>query len=700
MSKRRKTSGSGAMLELWRPPQGAGEPVGCLASTFTFSPALFEEQCLARFLEIESEPNREDLAFLLEREKRLGSVYAAVLADYTQAGKEHSLRWDVLPVRIRGARQHAKISLLAWAGHIRIIVASANLTEQGYRINQEVAAAVDLTPKDGRIELLADAVSFLRSLLAFVPGAAERPPEIRRAEGFLEQVVRHAGGWGASRRRDTIRQHLVCTLPAAGGGGRSSLGEAVQACRARGASPREAWVASPFFDAETTLSKATAELCKLMARGRQRRLRMCVPSVNHGDPSAVPRLAAPKSLLLTPPSYGCKVTVEKLPESDPDRNPRPWHAKMIAFLDETYSALMIGSSNFTCAGLGLVQNRNAEANLLTIVDRAAYARESGQLEAVWPDVSMVAEPDKAEWLGSKPEENEEEQASAPCLPPGFLSALYRGGAGRAVVLRLEPGELPEEWSMHACGQDARELLTAHGWKVQGGSTTIEIPWAPQHPPEKILVRWAGHEAFLPLNVEDGSRLPPPPLLEQMSAGDMLQIVAAADPGAAFRAWARQQQPPDSYDEDLDSATPGDLDPLRRYDLQATFLHRVRRRARTLAQLRANLQRPVWSLTALDWRLRGLLGVSALADRLVRDFESPDGKADEVLLTLSDFLLVLREVDYQPEDGSLPKSVFDETFRAFLDELAQKLRGQVEARRSRLSGDLLSFWERVLETCRP
>ena len=49
------------MLELWRPPQGAGEPVGCLATTYTFTPGLFDEQCLARFLEIESKPNREDL---------------------------------------------------------------------------------------------------------------------------------------------------------------------------------------------------------------------------------------------------------------------------------------------------------------------------------------------------------------------------------------------------------------------------------------------------------------------------------------------------------------------------------------------------------------------------------------------------------------------------------------------------------------
>ena len=65
----------------------------------------------------------------------------------------------------------------------------------------------------------------------------------------------------------------------------------------------------------------------------------------------------------------------------------------------------------------------------------------------------------------------------------------------------------------------------------------------------------------------------------MSAEDMLLIVSAAVPGTAFRGWAKQQQPPDDYDEGLDSATPSDLDPLRRYDLQATFLHRVRRRAR-------------------------------------------------------------------------------------------------------------------------
>jgi hypothetical protein len=72
----------------------------CLASTYTFAPELFDEQCLTRFLEIESEPDREDLAFLRERESQLGGVYAGVLVDHTQADVAHSLRWDVLPVRI------------------------------------------------------------------------------------------------------------------------------------------------------------------------------------------------------------------------------------------------------------------------------------------------------------------------------------------------------------------------------------------------------------------------------------------------------------------------------------------------------------------------------------------------------------------------------------------------------------------------
>ncbi len=701
MSKQKRTYNTGTMLDLWRPPQGSGDPMGCLATTYTFMPGLFDEQCLARFLEIESEPNREDLAFLLERESLLGGIYAGVLVDHTQAGVEHSLRWDVLPVRIRAGKQHAKVSLLSWNRHVRIIAASANLTEPGYRTNQEVAAAADLTPEKADTEMLAVVLSFLRRLILLVPGASERLPEVRRAEAFLDHVERQVQGWKPIKRGRAVRQHFLFTLPANGAGhpARSSLEDAIQICRVRGGSPIEAWVASPFFDADKDASRVTASLCKQMARGIQRELRFCVPALRGNDTVTIPRLAAPKSILLTPQMYQGIVNVDMLPEMDRDKNCRPWHAKMLALSAEKYFAIMVGSSNFTCAGMGVTTRRNVEANILTVVDRVAYSREVSQLEAVWPEVKHVDNPESAEWLGAQPENDEEEQVKTPFLPAGFLSASYRSGDSRQIILRFDPANLPEDWFIFACGQDSRDIMSAFTWREQGNSPVANVAWAPVHPPEKLLVRWADHEAFLPLNVEDSRSLPPPSQLEHMSADDMLLILAASDPSAAFRTWARKRQPPNQFDTELDAAIPIDLDPLRRYNLQITFLHRIRRRARILAQLRSNLERSVRSKQALEWRLHGLVGIEPLADRLVREFADAEGTADESLLTLADLLIVLHEVNYAGSDGFLMKAEFDSIFRPFLSELAAKLHRQVETRGDLLSEEIMRFWKRVVERCR-
>ena len=704
MKKRNSGSSRGAMLDLWQPPEGAGDPVGCVATTYTFHPGLFDEQCLARFLEIESEPDREDLAFLLERETRLGGVYAGVLVDHTQAGVEHSLRWDVLPVRVRAGKQHAKISLLSWTRRLRIIIASANLTEPGYRTNFEVAAAVDLGPDDADLSMLGDAVTFLRKLVAFVPGAADDPPEVHRLRVFLDQVERQAGGWRRPGRGGRVRRQLVFTLPTLPGGsaegGLSSLEQAVAACRKRGGSPSEAWVASPFFDDDddTDDSRVTASLCKRLGRGKTRDVTFCVPALRDGSPGATPRLMAPRSLVRTAEKYQARVRVEMLPPVDDDKNARPWHAKMLTLRSEVYSALMIGSSNFTCAGMGVTPHRHAEANLLTLVDRVASGRESGRLEAIWPEMEMVTDPDAAEWLGAKPED-EDEQATATALPAGFLSATYRAGEVRQIVLRLDAAHLPADWRVHACGRDERELLTDATWREAGQPHEIVVDWDAAQPPDRLLVRWAEDDAFLPLNVEDSRALPPPAKLEEMSADEMLWILATLDPSAAFRAWARRQQSSELFDEEIDSATPPDLDPLRRYDLQATFLHRIRRRARVLGQLRANLERPVWSRQALEWRLRGLIGVEQLADRFARELAGAGSATDEALLTLADFLIVLREVDYQPTDGALPKDQFDRIFRPFLPEVAGRLAQQVHVQRDHLSADVAGFWDRVVEQCR-
>lgn len=696
MTKLRKTADTGAMLDLWRPPKNAGDPIGCLATTYTFAPGLFDEQCLARFLEIESEPNREDLAFLLERESRLGGVYAGVLVDQTQAGVEHSLRWDVLPVRIGGGKQHAKLSLLVWAACVRIMVASANLTEQGYRTNYEVSVPVDLSPQGGNLDALREALTFLRGLVRLVPGPADQSPTVVRAETFLADVEGRVRQWTPDRRRQSVRQHLVFTTPAQGSQvpARSSLNEAVKECRARGGSPREVWIASPFFDGDTEASRVAASLSKLMSRSGRRDVCLCVPALRD-EASKAWRVAAPKALLTTPQRYNAKVYVEALPEGDPDNNLRPWHAKMIAFRAKEYSALMVGSSNFTGAGMGTARRRNAEANLLTIVQLEDFARQAGELEAVWPEMTEIPNPGNAEWLGAKPEREEEEQASSPPVAPGFLAAIYRAGGRRQLILQLEPTQLPSQWRVCATGKDTPELLASDAWERAGRKSLIEIAWDAVQPPEKLLVQWDDNETFLPLNVEDRRELPPPPQLEKMTADDMLGILAASDPSAAYRAWAKSQQPNNQEEDELDSAIPVDLDPLRRYDLHATFLHRVRRRARVLAQVRANLQRPVSGRQALEWRLRGLVGIEALAERLVRNLANANGSIDESLLTLTDFLIVLREVDYQFSEGSLKKEEYDKVFLPFLKGLTKDLHQKVGVYRARISDDLWQFWERVV-----
>ena len=92
-----------------------------------------------------------------------------------------------------------------------------------------------------------------------------------------------------------------------------------------------------------------------------------------------------------------------------------------------YVALMVGSSNFTRAGMGIGLSYNVEANLLTIVEHVDYGRVAGKLEAVWPEMESVNDPESAEWLGVQLENEGEEQTPESLLPEGFLAATYRAG---------------------------------------------------------------------------------------------------------------------------------------------------------------------------------------------------------------------------------------------------------------------------------
>ena len=101
------TPGYGKLLDAWVAPDNVGEPIGCIATSFTFSPVFFEEECLARFLQLETDPTEDGPVYLVEREEKLAQVCcAAALVDQHHCRGGRSLRWDMLSARMPGL-QHA-----------------------------------------------------------------------------------------------------------------------------------------------------------------------------------------------------------------------------------------------------------------------------------------------------------------------------------------------------------------------------------------------------------------------------------------------------------------------------------------------------------------------------------------------------------------------------------------------------------------
>ena len=81
MSKRREDEAFGKALELWEAPAGAGDPLVCVATSFTFNATFFETEvsraipCRCRRIL----PESESVGYLIEREEKLASARVCAL---------------------------------------------------------------------------------------------------------------------------------------------------------------------------------------------------------------------------------------------------------------------------------------------------------------------------------------------------------------------------------------------------------------------------------------------------------------------------------------------------------------------------------------------------------------------------------------------------------------------------------------------
>lgn len=649
MAKRRAEEGTTRLLDVWEPPPGAGDHIGCVATTFTFDPHFFEEHCLSRFLRLDTDPREDGAAYLIDREEKLAEAQVCVLVDRAHADGSASPRWNVLPVTVPNRIFHPKVSVLAWHNFIRVVVSSANLTEPGYRKNQEVVGVLDFHDGGGvSLDVLSETLTFLERTSELAPGSATDPGPKARLLAFLRSLAQAARSWRVDPLKPRESPQVVPVFVGPMEGYRASaLQRLGMLMRDRGGPAHSACVLSPFFDESSDkVYRATGELLGVLTDRGSRYMEFLVPVERLPDGQT--RLRAPRSLV-EPGRKSAEFSVYPVAE-EADKEARPLHAKSVWLWNDRWHAYMIGSSNFTASGLSLTGGApNVEANLAYVFP--GEARMVRVMEQTLPPLGdEIKDLDAVSWQPVT-ESDGEEQSGQPVLPGGFEEALFEPeGTGGTLTLHL--GRLlPSRWAV-TYRDDAEEIYSDQRHRQANSPTVVACPWSRAGIPTALDVHWWDAKsqpqiAQWPVNVTDPSRLPPPEDLRHLSLETLIEILGSRLP--LHEAVPRARQRPGVTGPNGASISP-DIDPLKRIRTETFLLQRTRRVAKAIEHLVESLNRPVVYADALIWRLRGPVGPLALARALAEAARSPG----EACFLLAEVALALRRVDIDKIAGGVPE----------------------------------------------
>jgi hypothetical protein len=676
MAKRRADPGRQRLLEAWEPPPEVGDAIGCIATTFTFDAQFFEEHCLSRFLRLETDPREDGAAYLLEREERLATLTVTVLVDRSTAQGSQSARWDVLPVTVPGAIQHAKVAILAWERLVRVLISSANLTEPAYRKNQEVAGVLDV--RDGGevpVEVLAETLALLRSLMTLAPGADATPGPKARLGRFLARLGETTRRWTAAPPKDRTAPRVVPVFVGPMPGYERPVPERLgQLVRERGGPATQASVLSPFFDGgEGRAYPGTAALLGALTERGERAVEFLLAAERFPDGRL--RLRAPRSILRSDRKTAVFDVYPVFEDADGEH--RALHAKSLWLWNDRWHVYLIGSSNFTGAGLALPGRApNVEANLVYVfADDGAVVRAMEATLPAWGE--RIADLDAVLWEPAV-EEAEDGPGGRPVLPAGFEEALFTPAAeGGTLLLRLAPEGLPSEWEVRVpggTGEASQVVLACGQWEAAESPRTVERAWRQLRTPTVLDVHWRGGSgealtAAWPVNVTDLDGLPPPDELRHLSLETLVEILGSRRPLHEAVLAARHRMAERALTGD--GATPPELDPHRRVRTETFLLQRTRRVARAIEQLLARVGRPTPHGDALAWRLRGPVGPLALAGAIAAEASS----AGEAAFLLADLALALGRLDVRAMATGVPEA----EVRAALDAVRREIEALAVAR---------------------
>jgi len=667
-SGKKNRTGFGKLLEAWEPPDHAGDPIGCVATSFTFSPDFFEEECLSRFLGLESDPNEDGPYYLIEREEKLaGVVCAAALVDQHHCRGSRSLRWDLMPARVKRGIFHAKISLLFWNQHMRAIVSSANLTKQGYRLNQEVFAVLDFMENGAfPASLFDELIEFLKYCFVISGYPKEsKDPAVKRCKTLFDMASRIAKNWSLPEKPRPGKSPVVDFIFV--GPERASTFDGLKRAWRDGSPPDMAIVTSPFFD-EKESNKPASEIWNMVnRRGKAEVIYQLLAEEIPGKEEIL--LHAPETLKTSKPANRrtAQVLFKRIQEVEAEDGGkgfiRPLHLKSIWLESDRYATYMVGSSNFTSAGMGLGPGTNIEANVAYSINHARDRKSYRMLNSGHIRGEELGDEAKWKWIGS-PAGAEDAEADEVVLPAAFESAVFSlNKEHKGIVVIQIAGNPPEGWIIK---HEGSAVYDGTRWEEAGKPGSITIAWAEWKPPSGFEVYWRGapKPAWLPVNVVDMNALPPPEDLKDLPLEALIDILTSAQPlHQVIRRWLKKRE-----------GVPGNkehgplINPHDRVDTSSFLLQRTRRISFALNALRGRLERPASTKESLDWRLCGPIGVAALAKAIAKEAKSDQEKA----FILTELALELSRVEPREIKGSLPKSRIKNRIAEVIKELRESI----------------------------
>jgi hypothetical protein len=645
MSKSKEQKpGYGKILDAWVPSEDAGEPVGCVATSFTFSPVLFEEECLGRFLQLETNANEDGPFYLVEREEKLAQLScAAALVDQHHARGTRSLRWDLLPARLPDKILHAKVSLLLWSSLARLIVTSANLTEDGYRRNHEIFGILDYFEGSGNpLVVLDEIIEFLREAVRYADTLEGTiSPATDRWNKFLDHVEAITRQWGLSETTRGLKNGRVFAVIT--GPGRLSAFDQLKDKWPDTSPPDAAFVVSPFFDPDPPEAQnaPSRELWSLLKKRGEASIEFQVTAEEMPGDKAI-LLHAPESLNCSQPPNRDQIHTDwkqiVLEEG------RPLHAKCLWLKNDNIALHMMGSSNFTSAGLGIGEKKNLEVNLAYSV-RQSNKRIFDALFHAWLPEKEISEDLEKKWLPNRDEGEDSALSGLLILPKAFNHACYGHDEQKQGFIEFTFSKSPPSgWALFPENDDKR-FLTESFWKEQGSPILMRLQWQLEHPPSGFKVCWndSGGRAWWPVNVLTSGDLPPPDELKNLPLDVLIEILTSAKPlHQAMRRWLRQQRDKSSHTDALS------LDPHKRVDTSSFLLQRMRRVSDALQAIRQRLEHPFVSEQSIIWRLKGPVGVMALAQAIGKEAHSEQ----ERYFLLTELCLELNRVKPQTISGCI------------------------------------------------